>query len=377
MNCFVIYITINNLFIVDDSKSDDAEEEKGDDTLDDWSNVIATPVESWNIVWRYKQSKSLHWGKLPLIEDKRPKSISLGGWPTWTYLTDKQLEEINKFPIKITESQGKKTWTKYLYDLNSDNYWFYDRTEQKMYKSRSKVRLRGGFQTRAQARLAGVVVTDEKGFNDAGRSISYGIWPRPYLPGHHGYCLLLSVYYVTNLFSLTALEDFKELYHTEEKLAQDKSVFLTDGTYDIVRKINQELFNYDFVEINLTSQTGNEIFGNSSNVGKFLIEYTDNISTSVGYISHFVSLDTEVMLLFEPMCAGGPIVVDRNCNDYCCFHETLKLHHNIEKNLSVLKIWKLQCSNKRKSLEDTGSAKPKKKRRGKNQIKMNFFRHVN
>jgi hypothetical protein len=153
LNCFVIYITINNLFIVDDSKSDDAEEEKGDDTLDDWSNVIATPVESWNIVWRYKQSKSLHWGKLPLIEDKRPKSISLGGWPTWTYLTDKQLEEINKFPIKITESQGKKTWTKYLYDLNSDNYWFYDRTEQKMYKSRSKVRLRGGFQTRAQARL--------------------------------------------------------------------------------------------------------------------------------------------------------------------------------------------------------------------------------
>ena len=65
---------------------------------------MATPVESWNVVWRYRQSKSLHWGKLPLIRGKRPKSIGLGGWPTWTDLTEKQLEEINKFPIKITEA---------------------------------------------------------------------------------------------------------------------------------------------------------------------------------------------------------------------------------------------------------------------------------
>ena len=83
------------------------------------------------------------------------------------------------------------------------------------------------------------------------------------------------------------------------------------------------------------------------------------------------------MLLFEPMCAGGPIVVDRNCDDHCCFLETVKLHHNVEKNLTILKIWKLQSSNKRTSLEDTGSAKPKKKRSGKKQYRMNWYEHVN
>jgi len=330
-------------------------------------------------VWRYRLSNNLHWGKIPLNGVKRPSKISLGNWPTWPELTEKQLAEINKLPIRITQNQGKKPWTKYLYELNSDNFWFYDRQDpEKLYKSNSKVRLRGGFQTRTQARLAGVVVTDEKGLNDTGRSISYGTWPRPYIPGHQGYCILLSVYYLTNTFSLTALEELKELYHTEEKLAQGESVFLTVGTYDIIRKINQELFNHDFVEINHTSETINEIFGNSSSIGKFLIEYTDNISTSVGCISHFVSIDTEVMLLFEPMCAGGPIVIERNCNDFCCVLEILKLHHNIEKNLTILKIWKLQCSSKRKSMEDTGSANLKRKRRGKKQYRMNYcFKHIN
>ena len=64
---------------------------------------MATPVESWNVVWRYRLSKSLHWGKLPLNGGKRPKKISLGLWPTWTDLTEKQLAEINKLPIKITQ----------------------------------------------------------------------------------------------------------------------------------------------------------------------------------------------------------------------------------------------------------------------------------
>ena len=149
------------MFLGDDSESDDAEKEDGDDTLDEWSNVMATPVESWNLVWRYPLGKSLHWGKHPLDGGKRPKKITLGGMPTWTELTAKQFEEISKLPIIITANQGKKPWTKYLFDLNSENFWFYDRKEQKLSKHKSKVRRRGGFQTRAQAKLSVVVVTDE------------------------------------------------------------------------------------------------------------------------------------------------------------------------------------------------------------------------
>jgi hypothetical protein len=338
---------------------------------------VATPVESWNVVWRYRASKSLHWGKHPLDGDKRPKKISLGGWPTWTDLTEKQLAEINKLPIKVTLNQGKKPWTKYLFDLNSDNYWFYDRQDpEKLYKNKSKVRLKGGFQTRTQARLAGVVVTDEKGLNDTGRSISYGTWPRPYLPGHRGYCILLSVYYITTEFSLKALEKLKEKYHTEEKIGQGESIFLTDGTFDIIRRINQHLKNSNLVQMYPGTQTVNETFGTSSNIGKFLVEYTDNLNTSVGYISHFVSLDTEVMLIFEPMSANGPLTVDRNYNDHCCFIETLKLHHNIEGNLTVLNIWMLQSSNKRKSMGDALDCKVKKKRSGKKQFTSYYYKHV-
>jgi hypothetical protein len=288
-------------------------------------------------------------------------------------LSAEQLDAMNKIPIKVIEKQGKKKWTECFFALNSPNYWFYDRTDGKLYRMRTKVRLRGGFQTRTQAKASGIVVTDTKDFNDAGRSISYGTWPRPYIPGDHGCCVLLAVYYLTCEYSLLALQAMKETYHTEVKIQKEESIYLTDGRYEIIRQINQNMKNCNFVQIYPSPSqlygTVNEWFGDSKNVDKFLIEYTDSINTSVGFVSHFVSLDTEVMLLYEPMHSSGPILVDRNCHDQCCFIETLKLHHNIDRNLTVRKIWKLQLTKKRKVVGDANQGQNKKKRSGRKQYK--------
>ena len=73
----------------------------------------------------------------------------------------------------------------------------------------------------------------------------------------------------------------------------------------------------------------NAIFGDRENCGKFLIELRDEIvQTAIG-ISHYVSLDTEKLEIYDTMSVEGAIVTQRTSDGNCLLLETLQLHQEL------------------------------------------------
>jgi hypothetical protein len=72
----------------------------------------------------------------------------------------------------------------------------------------------------------------------------------------------------------------------------------------------------------------NAIFGDRENCGKFLIELRDEVVQSAIGISHFISLDTDKLEIYDPMSTEGAIVTQRSSRDdkdMCLFLEYLKV----------------------------------------------------
>ena len=118
----------------------------------------------------------------------------------------------------------------------------------------------------------------------------------------------------------------------------------------------------------------NTLFGDGDHCGKFLIELRDeNVMFAIG-ISHYVSLDTEKLEIYDPMSKDGAIITQRNSDGYCLLLETLRLMHTVK----ILNVWKLfDKSSRTHSLVMSNvihNEEPKKKKhRGQKRMKSNFY----
>jgi hypothetical protein len=169
----------------------------------------------------------------------------------------------------------------------------------------------------------------------------------------------------------------KTQLHEELATSESTSVFVTDGPSNIVEVMNRKMpttiFRRIYPSTDVTSRHRfcNSIFGDTENCGKFLIELRDEtVLTAIG-ISHYVSLDTEKLEIYDPMSVEGAIVTQRSSDGYCLLLETLQLHHTVK----VFTVWKLLQKSKRvncsmASMDTTEFEVPnKKKRKGKKQNK--------
>lgn len=104
--------------------------------------------------------------------------------------------------------------------------------------------------------------------------------------------------------------------------------FVTDGTYKVVQVINQKLSStflqqvYPAKEASNPHGFNNDVFGDAEHVGKFLVELRDQIITSPIGTSHFVSIDTHKLEIYDPISVRGAIVTQRNFEGSCLFLET-------------------------------------------------------
>ena len=128
---------------------------------------------------------------------------------------------------------------------------------------------------------------------------------------------------------------------------------------------------YPFKNERSLQEFSNAIFGYADNGGKFLVEMRDEKVTSPLGISHFVSVDTNKLEIYDPMSLREAILTQRNIAGYILFLETLHLVHSVK----VVRIWKLFDKTKRTLSNVIDEELPKKKKRkGKKQHKIIFYR---
>jgi hypothetical protein len=166
----------------------------------------------------------------------------------------------------------------------------------------------------------------------------------------------------------------KEL-HSEVVTSKTGIVHATDGTYNIIHVINRNMSNTSLKEIyppkdaTTPSKFNNALSGDKDHGGKFLIELRDyDVSSSIG-LSHYVSFDTDMLEIYDPMSTSGAIVTQRNSDGHILFLETLNLCQKVK----VFKIWKLLQKPKRSNLSDDVEQPKRKKRRGKKRHTSMFY----
>ena len=136
--------------------------------------------------------------------------------------------------------------------------------------------------------------------NNVGKCFEYTDWPRERKSGEKGYCAPIAAYYIASDLSRNVIEHImKTQLHDELTISESRSVFVTDGTCNIVDVMNSRMpttfFRRIYPSIDVTSRHrfSNSVFGDTENSGKFLMELRDEIvQTAIG-ISHYVSFDTE------------------------------------------------------------------------------------
>jgi hypothetical protein len=180
----------------------------------------------------------------------------------------------------------------------------------------------------------GIVVSSIQEFNNVGTSLGYKCWPRERISGDKGCCAPIAAYYICPELSFSDIETLQKDFHEELSIKGNNSVFVTDGTYAIVDKINRKLSSTFLQKVfpakDAPSSHGfnNDVFGDADHVGTYLVELRDqNITSPIG-LSHFVSLDTHKLEIYDPMSVRGAIVTQRNSEGYCLFLETLHLLHS-------------------------------------------------
>jgi hypothetical protein len=99
---------------------------------------------------------------------------------------------------------------------------------------------------------------------------------------------------------------------------------------------------YPTAETLAMSSNQNYLFGDASNCGFFLVELCDISPSTTNGISHFISLDTNKLLIFDPMIEKGAIVTQRNIDGFVIILETL----NLQQCTKMLNIWKLVAKKK-------------------------------
>jgi hypothetical protein len=205
--------------------------------------------------------------------------------------------------------------------------------------------------------VSGVQVTDNKDFNNQGLVFQFSHWPKPWISGAQGCCSILAAYYIIE--ELTALH-FANL---KETVPDGTSIYATDGTYTVIHEINKILGSSKLVQI---YPSLNRYFANAeeaifhedtSKGGKFLIELSDLKVTSLDLMTHFISLNSYKMEIYDPTYHQGPILTERNIDGFLIILETLFLR-NVQ---SISKVWKLVQVGEKKKSKRTGAKRIKTK----------------
>ena len=124
--------------------------------------------------------------------------------------------------------------------------------------------------------------------------------------GERGFCAPIAAYYICDELSVAVVEILQKELHTEISTSESNNVFVTDGTYTIIHKINQNLPTTSLQKIFPTKDPTthpNALFGDKDECGRFLIELRDINVSSI--ISHFVSLDTYKLEIYDPISVVG------------------------------------------------------------------------
>ena len=218
--------------------------------------------------------------------------------------------------------------------------------------------------------MNGIKVSTITEMNNVGKCFEHKDWPRESISGEKGGCAPIAAYYICFDLSVYVIELLKTEFHEELSLSDSRSIYVTDGSYNIVDVMNRKMSTtflrqiYPSADVTSIQVFHNAIFGDRENCGKFLIELRDEIvQTAIG-ISHYVSLDTEKLEIYDPMSVGGAIVTQRCSDGNCLLLETLQLHHTVK----VYHVWKLLQKSKRvncsmASMDKIDVEVPKKKKR--------------
>ena len=281
--------------------------------------------------------------------------------------------------IKIKEKRSGPPI--FAYEKKSPFFWYFNRHTGTLNKTSTRCTSRGGFSTRNQAALNGIEVSSIKEMNNVGTSFENKCFPRERISGEQGFCAAIAAYYICSDLSLAAIENMKLKFHEELTISETTKIHVTDGSYQILQVINQNL-STTFLQQVYSPKDGstpfafnNALFGDVGDNGKFLIELQDVNIISPIRISHFVSLDTHKLEIYDPMFVKGAIVTQRNSDGYCLFLETMQLLHSV----MVFRVWKLLdktqriCSCITNSCDVDDELPKEKKRKGKKRNNEMFY----
>jgi len=326
---------------------------------------------------------SFAWYDLGPLKESIPKAIDF--------------DQTYSIPVNDTEraSIGKKKY-KYngrtykglklmqaIFDAKTGFYYFLDRSTNTLHELPEKVkRIRGGFQTRSDAQVKGEVPLSMKDYNNGVVTRAYKTWPKVWIDGSAGGCSVLAAYYLNAEFTKDMVEDLMHNSHDQLQIDPLVNITVTNGTKQIIQDMNERLQATFFKKLYPTKahprmfENVNTLFGDSKNTGKFLVEIGEVEPTTLESISHFVSLDTNAMEIYDPMCKDGAISMYRNSNDQCIFLEMLVRN---PKECCIMNIWRLEdkvhsSGKKRDSSNGPTLDLPevkKKKRYGKKRIQSN------
>jgi hypothetical protein len=239
-------------------------------------------------------------------------------------------------------------WMDELFKENSGNFYFYDRRGNELHQMEVKVqRLRGGFTTRSDAQRKGEFPMSIQELNNGVVTRAYRQWPpsKVWLDGTAGGCCALAMYYLNPEFTKDMVDDLLQKSHEQLEIRELTTIAVTNGTYKIIQDMNERLKLsflrriYPKKAQPLMLSNVNTLFGDSKDTGKFLVEICEKERSIHNNVSHFVSLDTHAMEIYDPLCEQGAIVVYRNSSDHCIFLEMLERN---PKDCWILNIWRLE-----------------------------------
>jgi hypothetical protein len=314
-------------------------------------------TEIWCLLWRHPLAKRVTIGYYHRILSTVPQKVDSSDVYTLT-VTDKQRDVIAKCKPIYNGKKMSTNWMDVIFKENSPYYFYYNRKTNTLTKLLTRIcRIRGGFQTRSTSSALGQITSTTKDFNNESTSRNYRAWPegKVHIPGTEGGCSIISAYYICPEVDKRLVAEFMNVYHEKLQLPSSQSILVTDGTYEFILSLNRKLKNFVFTKVYptrkrtpTTANLGN-IIGDSENVGKFLLEISEKNIALGNIVSHFVSLDTEKMEIYDPMSERGAICMYRNSSDHCIFLEIL---FGNSTNFEIVRIWKLEdkqhaCGEKR------------------------------
>ena len=248
--------------------------------------------EKCNLIFRFPDRNELSYGHYQGDNDEIPLSLDQTKIKLLS-MSRATIARIKLLPVTTSSTSFKlgKDWTRSIYDVNRNKFFYLDRDANILYQTRTIVSRRsaGIATTRSTCKHLGVEVSSVKDFNNSGTSLRYSSWPKQYIPGLLGYCCPLAAYYICEQLTREQVSMLQELYHAPKAMENGSTIFATDGTYTIIDGINALLkdsalhkiypSNEDFHLTNDAIES--KFLGDAANLGKFLIELYDRTQESL------------------------------------------------------------------------------------------------